>query len=84
MILLGQQLKIYTAHKNITCKKFNNYCILRWRLILKEYSPDIEYIPGTKNIAADVLSQLTNNGNQNTKHESVYTMETMSELYNSE
>ena len=52
-----------------------------WRLMLDEYGPDIEYIPGEKNIAADALSKLTNNGNKETTHESIYTKETMSELY---
>ena len=28
-ILLGQKLKIYTDHKNITCKNFNKDCALR-------------------------------------------------------
>ena len=42
--------------------------MLRWRLILEEYSPDIEYIKGEKNIAADALSRLPNNGNQETTH----------------
>ena len=32
-ILLGQQLKIYTDHKNITFKHFNTDSVLRWRLI---------------------------------------------------
>ena len=45
-ILLGQQLKIYTDHKNLTCKNFNTDCVLRWRIILEEYSLGIEYIPG--------------------------------------
>ena len=48
-ILLGQQLKIFTNHKNLTCKNFNTDCILRWRLILEKYSPKIEYLPGEKN-----------------------------------
>ena len=38
MILLGQQLKIYTDHKNIMCKNFNTDRELRWRLILEYYS----------------------------------------------
>ena len=38
-------------------------------------------MPGNKIIVADALSLLPNNGNQNTTHESTYTMETMSELY---
>ena len=45
-ILLVQQLSIYTYHENITCKKFNNYRVLWWRLLLEEYGPDIKYITG--------------------------------------
>ena len=37
-----------------------------------------------KNIVRDSLSQLPNNGNQNTTHESNYTMETMSEINDKE
>ena len=80
-ILLGQQLKIFTDHKNITCKNFNTDRVLRWRLIIEEYILEIEYIPGDKNIVADALSQLPNNGNKKTTHESTYTTETMPELY---
>ena len=58
--------------------------MLRWRLILEEYGPDIEYIPGKKNIASDVLSQLPKNWNQDTTHGSTYTTETMSELNKNE
>ena len=39
---------------------------LRWRLILEEYVPYIEYIRGKNNIVVDAISQLTNNGNQKT------------------
>ena len=31
---------------------------MRWRLILEEYNPEIIYIQGSKNIAADVLIRL--------------------------
>ena len=58
--------------------------MLRSRLILEEYGPDIEYIKGEKNIAANVLSCLSNNGNQETTHEKMYTTETMLELYDIE
>ena len=37
-ILLGQQWKIFTYHKNLGCKNFNTDSVLRWRLILEEYS----------------------------------------------
>ena len=45
-ILLGLKLKLYTQHKNRTFKTFNTDRVLRWRLILEEYSPEFEYIPG--------------------------------------
>ena len=31
---------------------------MRWRLILEEYRPELIYIQGSKNIAADALSRL--------------------------
>ena len=31
---------------------------MRWRLILEEYNPELIYIQGSKNIAADTLSRL--------------------------
>ena len=80
-ILLGQGLKIYTDHKNLTLKNFNTDRVLLRRLILEEYSPDIEYIQGEKNMAADALSRLPSNVNQETAHETTYTTETTSELY---
>ena len=55
--------------------------MLRWRLILEECGPDIEYIRGEKNIAAYALSLLPNSGNQYITHEQTYTTETMSEVY---
>ena len=45
---------------------FYTYIVLIWRLILEEYSPEIEYIKGEKNIVADPLSRLPLNGNQET------------------
>ena len=76
-------MKIFTNHNNITCKNFNTDRLLRWRLILEECSPEIDYIPGKIYIVADALSRLTNNRNQQTTHESTYTTETISEPYNS-
>ena len=63
------------------CNNFNTDRVLWWRIILEEYGPDIKYIQGANNIAAYALSRLPNNGNQDITHESKYTTETMSELY---
>ena len=43
-ILLGNKLRIYTDHKNLTCNNFNTDRVLRLRLILEEDGPYKEYI----------------------------------------
>ena len=57
-ILLGQQIVVYTDHKNLTYNIFNMGCVMRWRLLIEEFGPTIEYIKGPKNIVANVLSRL--------------------------
>ena len=57
-ILLGQKIKVHTDHENLTFKNFNSDRVMRWRLYIEEYSPDLQYIKGTKNIVADALSRL--------------------------
>ena len=57
-ILLGQQIVVYTDHKNLTYKNFNTECIMRWQLLIEEFGPIIECIKGPKNIVADALSRL--------------------------
>ncbi len=57
-ILLGQQLIVHTDHENLTYKKFNTDRVMRWRLMLEEFSPDLRYIKGSKNVVADLLSRL--------------------------
>ena len=54
-ILLGQQVRVYTDHKNLTYKQFNTDRVMRWRLIIEEFSPELVYIQGEKNIVADAL-----------------------------
>ena len=83
-VLLGQRLKIYTDHKKLARINFSTDRLLRWRLILEECGPDIEYIRGEKNIAAYALSLLPNSGNQYITHEQTYTTETMSYFYDTE
>ena len=57
-ILLGQKIRVYTDHENLTYKKFNSDRVMRWRLYIEEYSPDLQYIKGENNVMADALSRL--------------------------
>ena len=57
-ILLGQQIIIHTDHENLTYKQLNSDRVLRWRLYIEEYGPEIRYVKGKHNIVADALSRL--------------------------
>jgi hypothetical protein len=57
-ILLGQQIRVYTDHKNLTYKDFNTDRVMRWRLIIEEFGPEILYVKGINNPVADALSRL--------------------------
>ena len=37
-ILLGQDIKVYTDHKNITYKTHNSDRVMRWRLTIEDFS----------------------------------------------
>jgi hypothetical protein len=56
-ILLGQRIKIYTDHKNLTYTTQNSERVLRWRLLIEEFNPTLIYLPGEKNVVADTLSR---------------------------
>ena len=58
-ILLGQRIHVYTDHLNLTHKKFNTERVMRWRLLIEEFSPEFFYIKGEHNTVADALSRLT-------------------------
>jgi hypothetical protein len=58
ILLVGLQLIVHTDHESLTYKHFNSDRVMRWRLYIEEYSPDLCYIKGTKNVAADALSRL--------------------------
>lgn len=57
-ILLGQTIHVYTDHKNLTYKNFNTERVMRWRLIIEEFGPELHYLKGESNIVADALSRL--------------------------
>ena len=85
-ILLGQQLVIHTDHQNLIHNSFTSDRVMRWRLYLEEYSPDIEYIKGPENEAADALSRLPkilNNLEQEegTNQVELFSLEEMAEFF---
>ena len=59
-MLWGQLIKVYTDHKNLTwdAPRLTSDRVYRWRLILKEYGPEIVYIKGIHNTIADAISWL--------------------------
>jgi hypothetical protein len=46
LILLGHLIVAHTDHKNLTCANFNTERVMRWRLLLEEYGPELHYIKG--------------------------------------
>ena len=78
-ILFGHQIIIHTDHENLTFKVFNSERVMRWRLYIEEYSPDLRYIKGSKNVVADALSRLDINWEN--MEEAHFTEELRSHLY---
>ena len=59
-MLCGQRIVVYTDHKNLMQQALGLtsdrvYC---WRLIIKEYGPEIIHIKGKNNTVADAISWL--------------------------
>ena len=81
-ILLGQELIVHTDHENLTYKNLNSERVMRWRLYIEEYSPQLTYIKGANNIVADALSRLELNAEP--LEEAFFTEELRSELYANE
>ncbi len=59
-MLCGQQIMVYTDHKNLMqdALGLTSDQVYRWRLLLEEYGPTIMYIKGIHNTVADAISRL--------------------------
>jgi hypothetical protein len=59
-MLWGQQITVYTDHKNLLqdALGLTSDRVYRWRLLLEEYGPTIVYIKGIHNTVADTISRL--------------------------
>ena len=57
---MGQRIKVFIDHKNLVheLKLKTSQRVMRWRLLLEKYGPEIEYIKDPKNVVADALSRL--------------------------
>ena len=68
-MLRGQTINVFTDHKNLMQQALGltsdrDY---RWRLLLEEYGPTIEYIKGIDNTVADAISRLEYDPSKDTK-----------------
>ena len=59
-ILFGYPIRVYSDHKNLvhSATISQSQRVMRWRLILEEFGPDIRHIKGEDNIVADAISRL--------------------------
>ena len=59
-MLWGQQITVYTDHKNLMqdALGLTSDRVYRWTLLLEEYGPTIVYIKGIHNTVADAISRL--------------------------
>eukprot|EP00957_Ditylum_brightwellii_P079489 6044567-Ditylum_brightwellii.AAC.1 len=48
IILLDQQIRVYTNHKTIMYKNSNTARVIQWRMVLEDYAPKPIYVPGNK------------------------------------
>ena len=59
-ILFGYEIDVFSDHKNLVyaATLSESQRVMRWRLILEEFGPNIQHIAGVDNTVADTLSHL--------------------------
>jgi hypothetical protein len=59
-MLWGQRLNVYIDHKNLTRDGLGltSDRVIRWRILLEEYTPKIIYNKGIHNPVTDAISRL--------------------------
>ncbi len=75
-MLWGQDIKVYTDHKNLTrdALGLTSDRVFYWRLLLEEYAPEIINIKGIRNKVADAFSRLEYDPKLNTTNEYTHAM----------
>ena len=53
---------MFTDHKNLPCVNFNTQHVIRWRMVIEDFAPELVYIPGAKNVVANAISRLEMSG----------------------
>jgi hypothetical protein len=74
-MLLGQNIKVFTDHANLTRDAIGltSDQVYLWRLLLEEYRPEIVYAKGIHNTMADAVLQLEYDPSVNRTAESFHT-----------
>ncbi len=75
-MLWGQDIKVYTDHKNLTrdALGLTSDKVYSWQLLLEEYAPEIIYIKGIHNTVADAILRLEDHPKLNTTNEYTHAM----------
>ena len=57
-ILFGYEINVLSYHKNLVyaATLSESQRVMRWRIILEEFGPNIQHIAGVDNIVSDTLS----------------------------
>ncbi len=75
-MLWGQDIKVFTDHKNLTRDAIGltSDRVYHWRLLLEEYAPKIIHIKGIHNTVADAILQLDYDPKLNTTNNYTHAM----------
>jgi hypothetical protein len=75
-MLWGQDIKVYTDHKNLTrdALGLTSDRVYHWRLLLEEHASNIIYIKGIHNTVADTILQLKYDPKLNKTNEYTHAM----------
>ncbi len=75
-MLWGQDIKVYTDHKNLTRDALGLTLdkVYHWRLLLEEYASEIIYMKGIHNTVADAILQLEYDSKLNKTNEYTHAM----------
>ena len=60
-MLLRFEIEIYSDHKKLVHETtlLSSDMVMRWRLIIEEYGPEIKYMSGQEHVVADRFSRLS-------------------------